>query len=45
MKRVRFYSCDGGCLLIGNSSCRFSIPNGYGDGKHRVIVTDNEKRC
>lgn len=39
MKKVRLYSCDGGCLLIGNGSARFNIPNGYGDGKHRVIVT------
>ena len=52
MKKVRFYSCDGCCLLIGNSSARFNVPNGYGDGKHRVIVTDDqseietvEKRC
>ena len=43
MKKVRFYMCDGGCLLIGNGSSRFSIPNGYGDGKHRVIVTDEKE--
>lgn len=40
MKKVRFYACDGGCLLVGNGSCRVNIPNGYGDGRHRVIVTD-----
>lgn len=43
MKKVRYYSCDGGTLLIGNASCRFSAPNGYGDGRHKVVVTDNEK--
>lgn len=41
MKKIRYYSCDGGCLLIGNGSARFSIPNGFGDGKHKVIVTDD----
>lgn len=43
MKKVRFYNCDGGCLLIGNGSFRLNVPNGYGDGKHRVVVTDDER--
>lgn len=43
MKEVRFYQCDGGCLLIGNGSARFSVPNGYGDGEHQVIVTDDKE--
>lgn len=42
MKKTMRYSCDGGCLVIGNASCRFSVPNGYGDGEYRVCVTDDE---
>ena len=40
MKKKK-YSCDGGCILIGNATCRFHIPNDFGDGTHKVIV-DNE---
>ena len=43
--KVRKYGCDGGCIVIGNGSCRFHVPNSYGDGEHRVIVgTDDEMR-
>lgn len=40
MKR-KIYHCDGGCILIGNSSSRFHIPNDFGDGGHSVIVYDS----
>lgn len=42
MKR-KIYHCDGGCILIGNSSSRFHIPNGYGDGGHSVIVYESRE--
>lgn len=42
MKR-RKYGCDGGCLLIGNGSCRFHIPNSFGDGDHTVFVLSKEE--
>lgn len=37
MKRKK-YGCDGGCIMIGNSSFRVHIPNGFGDGEHNVYV-------
>lgn len=37
MKRKK-YGCDGGCIMIGNSSFRVKIPNGFGDGDHSVYV-------
>ena len=37
MKR-KIYGCDGGCIMIGNSSFRVHIPNGIGDGDHFVSV-------
>ena len=39
MKRKK-YSCDGGCVLIGNATCRFHIPNDFGDGTHKICVTN-----
>ena len=42
MKRRR-YGCDGGCLVIGNGSCRVHVPNTYGDGKHMVIVAESNE--
>lgn len=42
--KTRYYECDGGCLEIGNASFRFSIPNGFGDGKHRVRVCTKEEQ-
>lgn len=38
------YSCDGGCILIGNSTCRFHIPNDFGDGTHKVRVLNTDER-
>lgn len=34
----KYYSCDGGCITIGNETARVHIPNGYGDGTFRVQV-------
>ena len=34
------YGCDGGCIVIGNESCRVSIPNGIGDGGYTVKVLE-----
>ncbi|MBP5463374.1 MAG: hypothetical protein J6Y20_14810 [Lachnospiraceae bacterium] len=45
MKRERRYGADGGCLMIGNGSCRFKIQNGIGDGEHRLTVLDTEEPC
>lgn len=39
--KKRIYTCDGGCLLIGNASFRFNLPNGFGDGHHRVYVSSD----
>lgn len=36
------YSCDGGCLMFGNASFRFNLPNGFGDGRHKVYISNNE---
>lgn len=41
MKR---YDCDGGTIMIGNSSFRMCIPNGFGDGCHKVEVYENKKK-
>lgn len=38
------YDCDGGCILIGNSTCRFHIPNDFGDGTHKVQVLNADER-
>lgn len=32
------YSCDGGCIKIGNEQFNVHLPNGYGDGFHRIYV-------
>lgn len=40
--KKRIYACDGGCLLIGNASFRFNLPNGFGDGHHRVYVSSDK---
>lgn len=37
MKTLK-YGCDGGCIVIGNGSCRFHIPNSVGDGGYRVFI-------
>lgn len=43
--KTRRYSCDGGCIAIGNGSCTIHLPNGFGDGSHRVMVgTKDEMR-
>lgn len=39
--KTRYYTCDGGCIMLGNAAARISIPNGIGDGRYRVIVTDD----
>lgn len=44
MEKVRRYSCDGGCITIGNASFIMHIPNDFGDGRHRVIVSDDQSR-
>lgn len=39
MKKYR-YSCDGGTIMIGNSSSRVCITNNFGDGLHSVFMYD-----
>ncbi len=34
------YSCDGGCIMLGNKTSRVCLPNGYGDGCFTVEVRD-----
>lgn len=41
MKAKKYiYSCDGGSICIGNGACRASFPNGWGDGKFIITVSD-----
>lgn len=42
MRESKMYGCDGGSLLIGTTTARSAFPNCYGDGTHKVIVTDRE---
>ena len=42
MKRKK-YGCDGGCLLIGNGSCRIHIPNSFGDGDHTLFIMSKDE--
>lgn len=42
MKRKK-YGCDGGCLLIGNGSCRVHVPNSFGDGDHTVFIMSKDE--
>ena len=42
---MKYYSCDGGTVMIGNKNFRVHIPNGYGDGDFSVkIVKTAEQR-
>ena len=43
MKRTRKYGCDGGCLMIGNASCRVHIPNNIGDGDYSITVLSKDE--
>lgn len=38
------YSCDGGTIMLGNETSRVCLPNGYGDGEHRIEIRDIEDK-
>lgn len=37
-----FSETDNGSLEIGNESFKINIPNGYGDGRFRVVLVESE---
>ena len=40
--QVLDYNCDGGCIVLGNSSFRAKLPNGEGDGTYNIYICHNQ---